>query len=91
MALTSLSTLDDALGQYNDNLAWDGNITKAQNALEAVRWILANRPRIIATNNRTVNFDSFSDEKKLLEAFINSTSTAVTAARCSFVRGKMLT
>lgn len=89
MALDSTSTLDDALGQYNNNLDWDGDATKAANALAAVRWIIANRPRIIATNNRTINFDALADEKKRLEEFVSLHGTTVN--RCSFVRGRMLT
>jgi len=89
MALDSTSTLDDALAQYNDNLDWDGDATKAGLALAAVRWILVNRPRIIATNNRTVNFDALADEKKCLEEFIAHAGANVN--RCSFTRGGMLT
>lgn len=88
MSLTSSSNLDDALAQYNDNLAWDGNATKAALALEAVRWILVNRPKIIATNDRTVNFEALADEKKLLESFISAGQ--VNSSRCSFTRGRML-
>lgn len=89
MALTSSSTLQDALDQYNDNLAWDGDSAKAAAALEAVRFILINRPRIIATNNRTVNFDALTDEKQKLEAFVGVTATQT--SRCSFTQGRMLT
>jgi len=88
MTLSSTSTLDDALAQYNDNLDWDGDSAKAANALAAVRWILVNRPRIIATNDRTVNFDALADEKKKLEAFISA--SAATTSRAAFVRGRML-
>jgi len=88
MALDSTSTLDDALAQYNDNLSWDGDSTKAALALAAVRWILANRPRIIATNDRHINFDSLAAEKEKLEAFVGAAATQT--SRCSFTRGKML-
>jgi len=88
MALDSTSTLDDALAQYNDNLSWDGDSTKAAAALAAVRWILVNRPRIIATNDRNINFDSLAAEKEKLEAFVSGTSAQTN--RCSFTRGRML-
>lgn len=89
MALTSSSTLDDALAQYNNNLAWDGDITKATNALEAVRWLLANRPKTIATNNRNINFESLLREQEKLENYVTKFGSSVN--RCSFVRGHMLT
>jgi len=88
MALDSNSTLDDALAQYNDNLSWDGDSTKAGRALAAVRWILINRPRIIATNDRNVNFDSLAAEKERLEAYVGAAATQT--SRSSFTRGKML-
>lgn len=88
MSLTSASTLDDALGQYNDNLSWDGDITKAAAALEAVRWLLINRPRLIATNDRNINFESLYSERDKLEAFVNNFSSNVN--RSSFTRGHML-
>ena len=88
MSLSSSSTLADALAQYNDNLSWEGDITKAGLALEAVRWILVNRPKVIATNDRNINFESLAAEKQRLESFVSNISSSVN--RCSFVRGRML-
>lgn len=88
MALDSTSTLDDALAQYNDNLSWDGNAARAALALAAVRWILVNRPRIIATNDRNINFDSLAAEKEKLEAFVAGSSATV--SRTNFTQGRML-
>lgn len=89
MALSSSSTLDDALAQYNDNLNYDGDVAKAGNALAAIRWILVNRPQIVATNDRNINFESLLAERKQLESFISTFGSGVT--RASFVRGRMLT
>ena len=89
MSLTSASTLDDALAQYNDNLSWDGDITKASAALAAIRWLLINRPKIIATNDRSVNFELLMSEQGKLEKFVSSFSTSVN--RASFVAGRMQT
>ena len=89
MALTSASTIADAIGQYNNNLSWEGNITKATSALEAVRYILANRPKVIATGERNVNFDSLASEKEKLEIFVGRASSSV--HRAAFTRGRMLT
>lgn len=89
MSLTSSSTIEDAIGQYNDNLSWEGNVTKATYALEAVRYILANRPKIIASGERNISFDSLAAEKVNLEAFIGRSGSAVN--RAPFTRGRMLT
>jgi hypothetical protein len=89
MALTSSSTLTDALNQYKDNLSWEGNATKAGNALEAVRFILACRPKVIASADRNLNYESLLAEKQRLEQYVRHKSTSVN--RSSFTRGRMLT
>lgn len=89
MTLTSSSTIVDAIGQYNDNLSWEGNVTKATLALEAVRYILANRPKIIASGERNISFDSLLSEKEKLEALVSRSGSAVN--RSKFTRGRMLT
>ena len=68
MALTSSSTQANALAQYNNNLDWEGDITKATDALEAVRWLLVNRPATLSKNDRTVNYD-FSELNELTLAY----------------------
>ncbi len=88
MSLSSSSTLDDALAQYNDNLNWEGDITAARAALAAVRWILVNRPKIVATNDRNINFESLAAEKTHLESFISANDTTIN--RAGFVRGHAL-
>lgn len=89
MALSSSSTLTDALNQYKDNLAWEGNTTKAANALEAVRFILASRPKVIASADRNINFESLLAEKQQLEQYLRHNSASVN--RSTFTRGRMLT
>jgi len=89
VSLSSSSTLNDALAQYNNNLSWEGDTAKATLALEAIRWILANRPKVIATNDRNINFESLAAEKQRLENYISSNSTNIN--RCTFTRGRMLT
>lgn len=88
MALSSTSTLTDALAQYNDNLSWEGDITKATAALAAIRWLMVNRPKIIATNDRSINFELLMSEQAKLESFVSKFSTSV--SRAAFVRGRML-
>jgi hypothetical protein len=89
MSLTSASTITDALDQYKDNLNWEGSVTTAQNALEAVRFILAIRPKIIATGDQNINFESLQQEKQKLEDFVGKLGSGVN--RSSFTRGRMLT
>lgn len=89
MALTSSSTVADALAQYNNNLSWEGDVTKAADALEAVRYLLVNRPKMIASNNRNIDFESLAAEKQQLEQYVGRAGSSVN--RCSFTRGRMLT
>ena len=86
MSLSSSSTLADALAQYNDNLSWEGDVTKATAALEAVRWLLINRAQTMAGGGQQLNYGSLENEKKKLEAFVSSASSAAAAARAGFVR-----
>lgn len=90
MSLTSASTITDALDQYKNNLNWEGSVSTAQNALEAVRFILATRPKVIAAGDQiNVNFESLQQEKEKLEGFVGKLGSTVN--RCSFTRGRMLT
>ena len=88
MSLTSSSTIEDAMNQYNDNLSWEGDITKAANALEAVRYILANRPQRLTAGERNISFESLMAEKELLEKFV--ARSGVNVNRSPFTRGRML-
>jgi len=88
MSLTSSSTRANALAQYNDNLTWEGNATKAALALEAIRWLLVNRPSRIAESSRSLDYESLIDEKKRLEEFVTLNSSAVN--RATFTQGRML-
>ena len=89
MSLSSASTRAEALAQYNDNLDWQGSGTKARLALEAVRWLLINRPQNISENSRSLSYESLLDEKRRLEEFVALNSSAVN--RAPFTQGRMLT
>ena len=91
MALTSSSTLSDALDQYNDNLNWQGDATKAADALEAVRWLLVNRPSANSLRGRSINYESLTQEKVKLEGYIEKFGSASAARRSTFTKGSMLT
>ena len=89
MALTSSSTLAEAIAQYRDNLSWEGNSTKATAALEAVRFILLSRPQAVAAAGLSASFASLEGEKARLEDYVELVSSSVN--RAAFTRGVMLT
>lgn len=88
MALTSTSTRAEALAQYNDNLSWEGSATKATLELEAVRWLLANRPARIAESNRSLDYETLSRLEEKLSNYISLFGGSVNKA--SFTQGRML-
>ena len=85
MALDSDSTITDALAQWNDNLAWDDDATKAAAALEAARWLLANRPAQSSGPSVTLSYADLEKEIVRLAAYVRATSTT---NRRRFTRGK---
>ncbi len=87
MALSSSSTLSDALAQYNDNLSWEGDITAATLYLEAIRWLLVNRPQTSSIQGRSLSYSALELEKIKVADFVNK--FGVNVKRASFVRGKM--
>ncbi len=89
MALTSSSSISQALAQYNDNLLWEGDSTKARNCLEAIRFILVNRPYRMTSDSEVLDFESLKDQAGKIETFLNSTTSTVN--KCSFTSGRMLT
>lgn len=88
MALTSSSTLTTALAQYNDNLRWWESGAKANNLLEAVYFLLAQKPEIIAAAGVQATYTSLTELREKIEAKV--LNVASTAQRASFVRGRPL-
>jgi len=88
MALDSSSTLSDVLAQYNDNLSWEGDVTKAQNCLAAIRWLLVNRPSRMGDEIQQIDYESLAGEKNLLEQYVDAHGVSV--GRCAFTEGRML-
>lgn len=86
MALTSASTLTDALAQYNNNLAWEGNATKATDALEAIRWLLVNRAQTIGEAGVNLNYAGLEQEKERLKAYVATVGAA--SSRAPFTQGR---
>lgn len=89
MAIDSTSTLTDVLAQYNDNLDYDGNATKAALALAAVRWLLINRAQTTADGGTSLNYASLEKEKERLEDYVNQIGAGA-SRRSLFTRGRAL-
>ena len=84
MSLTSSSTVQDALDQWNDNLIWEGDSSKAQLALEAGRFLLANRPVSHSHQGTTINFSTIEGTISKIEASLRSSSST----RAIFTRAR---
>ena len=88
MALTSTSTVADALAQYNNNLNWEADATTAQNALEAVRFLLANRPAALASGlGQSINYAALEKTHEQLQARVAGMSRT---NQRSFTQGRPL-
>ena len=88
MSLSSSSTLVDALAQYNDNLSWEGDVSKATLYLEAIRWLLVNRPQTSSIQGRSLSYTALELEKAKVQDYVE-TFGAASSSRSSFVRGRM--
>ena len=88
MSLSSSSTMQDAKDQYNDNLLWEGDTTKASNCLEAIRYILANRPIRVASDTESMDYESLKDQAKNIKDYLGSATTTIN--KTSFTQGRML-
>lgn len=88
MALTSDSSLEDALNQYKDNLRWWESSATAANCLEAVLYLLACKPQAIAAADQSVTFTSLEALRTKLEPIV--AATAASNNRASFVSGRCL-
>ena len=89
MSITSASTRAEVLAQYNNNLSWEGSAAKAQLALEAIRWLLVNRPQSSTHGQNTINYAILENEKTKLQEFVGEFGSSVN--RVTFTRGVALT
>lgn len=85
MSLTSSSTIQEALNQWNDNLLWEGSASKTALALEAGRFILANRPLVHTHLGTTINFISIEKTVEKIEKYY---ATVRTSNRAVFTRAR---
>ncbi len=88
MALSSSSTLANALAQYDDNLSWEGDASKAVLFLAAIRWLLVHRPQSNSIQGRTISYNALETQKAEVAAYVAMHGTSVN--RASFVRGRAL-
>jgi len=87
MALTSTSTLADALAQYKASLRWWTSTELAADLYEAVLYLLACKPETIAVADQSVNFASLEPLRAKLESVVLNCDTSRRTA--SFVRGRV--
>lgn len=90
MALTSSSTLADAIAQYRNNLLWEGDVTKALAALEAARFLLLSRgTRSAYSDGSAVDYESLQDTVAEITAYLKTHDTT-NRPSTSFVRARPL-
>jgi len=87
MGLSKSSTLADALGQYNDNLSWEGDSAKALLFVEACRFLRMNRPLTRSDSLASLNFESLLKDQEKAEAYLQAASDD---NRSTFVVGRCL-
>jgi len=85
MALSSTSTVTDAIAQYNDNIRWWESAAAAANLLEAVLYLLANRGWEIETGGHRLKYESLV---QLRDKLTSKVSTVSSSRRAPFTRGR---
>ena len=85
MSLTSASTFQEALDQYNNNLGWRADRNKAILALEAVDYMLMNRPRSAGSDGGHMSYEDLRGLQQELAAIVKQGSSN----RSPFVRAVM--
>ena len=88
MALSSSSTLSDALAQYDDNMSWEGDAAKAVLFLAAIRWLLVHRPQTNSIQGRNISYNALESQKAEVAAYVAKHGAGVN--RSPFVRGRAL-
>lgn len=70
----ALASIQAALAQYNANIPWHVSKSAAMAALEAVQYLLINRPQHGSDQGADMNFESLAGEKASLEKFLGATA-----------------
>jgi hypothetical protein len=63
-------SISDALSQYQSACPWQNSPAAASLALDAVRYLMLNRPSRAEDVGSSLNYESLAEEKKALESFI---------------------
>lgn len=71
MAITDITS---ALAQYQASLPWQGDPVKAQQALDAIRYLLVNRAQHLGDTANPISYESLVSEKQSLERFLGVTT-----------------
>lgn len=66
----AIASIEDAYTQYNANLSWQNSRSSADLALQAIRYLVANRAKMTADQGSQIDFESLGGEKIKLEAFL---------------------
>lgn len=88
MALDANSTIADAYAQLNANLRWHDDITKARNCLEAIDWLVVNRPQNQSSGPNIINYAALENLRTDIQAFVQAGISD--EERSSFTEGRML-
>jgi len=68
----ALATIAAALAQYNANLNWHQSQAGAESALEAIRFLLANRGQRRMDQQSSIDFESLEKTALKIETFIGA-------------------
>lgn len=79
--------MQDAENQYLDNLSWEGDVTQARAALEAIRFIEACRPIALTAGGGNQTYESMLQQRQAIESFLAYADTT-NQPRANFVRGR---
>lgn len=83
----ALTTYDAAVSQLQDNMVWEGSVSKASLFLEAARWLQFNRAKWSARAGAQLQFESLQPEIDRASAYVSSVSSTAMDKRAPFVRG----
>ena len=70
----TLTNAADALTQYSASLPWQQSRAAAQNALDAVRYLLVARVQHLGDSQTTMSYEKLDAEKKAIEQFLGVTT-----------------
>lgn len=85
----AISSTTEARTQLNANLDWETRLSAAPLALEAVRWLLFNRPQKSVLGQSEMSYESLQTmETRLASLVLDSASSGASAQRRSFTQAR---